>query len=675
MRQHNKTLITAALPYANGQIHVGHLAGAYLPADIYHRYLAGKGEKSLFICGSDEYGIAITIKAEEAKRTPQQQVDHFHEINKKLFSRMGIDFSHYSRTSLPHHAQRTQAIFKEHLHNGWIEKKTIHQLFSPAEGRFLADRYVVGTCPKCGYHEARGDECTKCGASFEATDLLNPVSKMTKKPLELKETEHYFFRFDLFKERLKKWLETKNFKPATMNFSRQYIEDLKPRCITRDLDWGVPLPIEGTKGKVLYVWYDAPIGYISATYDLQAEYVNEYWLDPKTRYVQFVGKDNTTFHSVLFPAMIMGQDTPYKLVDDLVVNEFLNLKGEKFSKSSGNSLDLESMLRWISPDQLRFYLSLIAPEHQDCDFSFEDLIVRVNSELVGKLGNFIHRTLTFIQSKIGSVPKVGVLEVEDQEFLNQIEALLDTGAANYENFSIKKAVETLLEMAQLSNRYFDHQKPWSLVKDPLAKNRLETILAVCLKAVQALLAQMGPVVPFATKQAWGFLGHAVVPPRAQAMSIEVERLEPPQPLFQKLEPPVKDETMSEPTEACQLQTAKTAPVPDHHKELTPMIEFSDFEKVDLRVALVLECVAVPKSEKLLQFTLDVAGEKRVILSGVRQFVQDPAALVGKKVAIVANLKPRKMMGIESHGMILSVMEEGVFEMLSFSSAPSGGRIG
>lgn len=675
MKRHAKTLITAALPYANGQIHVGHLAGAYLPADIYHRYLLSKGDESLFICGSDEYGIAITIKAEEAKRTPQQQVDHFHEINKKLFQRMGIDFSHFSRTTLKHHADRTQEIFKEHLKNGWIEKKTIHQLYSPVEGRFLADRYVVGTCPKCGFHEARGDECTKCGASFEATDLINPLSKMTRKPLELKETEHYFFRFDLFKERLKEWLETKNFKSSTMNFSRQYIEDLKPRCITRDLDWGVPLPIEGTKGKVLYVWYDAPIGYISATYDLKPQFVNDYWLDPKTRYVQFVGKDNTTFHSVLFPAMLMGQNTPYKLVDDLVVNEFLNLKGEKFSKSSGNSLDLDAMLKWISPDGLRFYLSLIAPEHQDCDFSFEDLVVRVNSELVGKLGNFIHRTLSFIQSRLGSVPKMGVMTQEDQGFIAQLHSLLDEGAAHYENFSIKKAAETLLEMAQTCNRYFDQQKPWSLVKDFSQRERLETILAVCIKAVQALLAQMQPILPHATKEAWGFLGVSEVPLRNRATALEIQELKDPYPLFQKLELELTEGTVSDSPLPSGLETAKTATIPHPAETPNSMIEFSDFEKVDLRVADVLDCVVVPKSEKLLQFTLDVGGEKRVILSGIRHFVADPSSLVGKKVAIVANLKPRKMMGIESHGMILSVVEKGTFEMLSFESAPSGGRIG
>ncbi len=674
MKRHTKTLITAALPYANGQIHVGHLAGAYLPADIYHRYLLSKGDDSLFICGSDEYGIAITIKAEEAKRSPQEQVDHFHEINKKLFQRMGIDFSHYSRTTLNHHALRTQQIFKEHLKNGWIEKKTIHQLYSPAEGRFLADRYVVGTCPKCGFHEARGDECTKCGASFEATDLLNPLSKMTRKPLELRETEHYFFRFDLFKERLKEWIETKNFKSSTMNFSRQYIEDLKPRCITRDLDWGVPLPIEGTKGKVLYVWYDAPIGYISATYDKQPQLVNDYWLDPKTRYVQFVGKDNTTFHSVLFPAMLMGQNTPYKLVDDLVVNEFLNLKGEKFSKSSGNSLDLEAMLKWISPDQLRFYLSLIAPEHQDCDFSFEDLVVRVNSELVGKLGNFIHRTLSFIHSRLGRIPLMGNLEEEDKSFLDQIGALLDEGGAHYENFSIKKATETLLEMAQACNRYFDHQKPWSLVKDPAQGERLETILAVCIKAVQALLAQMQPVLPFATKQAWGFLGLSDVPSRNKAFALDVRELTAPLPLFQKLELETKEGTVSDSIPAETMEPAKTATIPHLEENNAPMIEFSDFEKIDLRVADVLDCVVVPKSEKLLQFTLDVGGKKRVILSGIRHFISDPASLVGKKVAIVANLKPRKMMGIESHGMILSVVENATFEMLSFEKAPSGGKI-
>lgn len=672
MNKHKKTLITAALPYANGQIHVGHLAGAYLPADIYHRYLKSTGQDSLFICGSDEYGIAITIKAEEAKRSPKQQVDHFHEINRSLFMRMGIEFSHYSRTTLDHHAKRTQEIFLEHLKNGWIEKKTIHQLYSPVEGRFLADRYVVGTCPKCGYVAARGDECTKCGASFEATDLINPVSKMSLSPLELKETEHYFFRFDLFKDQLKTWLETRHFKPSTMNFSRQYIEDLKPRCITRDLDWGVPLPLPNTKGKVLYVWYDAPIGYISATYDKDPDLVASYWLDPKTRYVQFVGKDNTTFHSVLFPAMIMGQDTSYKLVDDLVVNEFLNLKGEKFSKSSGNSLDLESMLKWISPDQLRFYLSLIAPEHQDCDFSFEDLVVRVNAELVGKVGNYIHRTLSFIHTRIGHVPHQGNLNEDDHQFLLELDRLLQDGAKAYEGFSIKKGAEVLLEIAQLSNRYFDHQKPWALVKELADRKRLETVLWCCIKAVKATLIQMGPLMPFSTSIAWSYLGIDTIPKRNEGMDSPVLAIRPPVPLFHKLEPLAKETNVSNLNETAQQTPATASSVTAPAQK--SLIEFSDFEKVDLRVADVLMCELVPKSDRLLQFTLDVAGERRIILSGIRQFVQDHASLVGKKVAIVANLKPRKMMGIESHGMILSVLEGEKFELLSFAHAPSGGKI-
>ncbi|MBM3194951.1 MAG: class I tRNA ligase family protein, partial [Chlamydiae bacterium] len=512
----------------------------------------------------------------------------------------------------------------------------------------------------------------KCGASFEATDLINPVSKMSASPLELRETEHYFYRFDLFKDQLKTWLETRSFKPSTMNFSRQYIEDLKPRCITRDLDWGVPLPLPHTKGKVLYVWYDAPIGYISATYDKDPSLVDSYWLDPKTRYVQFVGKDNTTFHSVLFPAMIMGQDTPYKLVDDLVVNEFLNLKGEKFSKSSGNSLDLESMLCWISPDQLRFYLSLIAPEHQDCDFSFEDLVVRVNAELVGKVGNFIHRTLSFIHTRIGHVPHQGNLNEEDQQFLQELDRLLKCGELAYEGFSIKKGAETLLEIAQLSNRYFDHQKPWTLVKESVDHKRLETVLWCCIRAVKAILIQMGPLMPFATSIAWGYLGIDTVPKRAEGMDAAVLAIRPPVPLFQKLELLAKETNVSDLNPTAQQTVAIAAPVEASVQK--PLIEFSDFEKVDLRVADVLMCEPVAKSDRLLQFTLDVAGEKRVILSGIRQFVQDPTSLVGKKVAIVANLKPRKMMGIESHGMILSVLEGNKFEMLSFHHAPSGGKI-
>jgi methionyl-tRNA synthetase len=664
MSKFDKTLITAALPYANGTIHVGHLAGAYLPADIYHRYLQSIDKESLFICGSDEYGIAITIKAEEANRSPKQQVDHFHNINKDLFSKVGIDFSHYSRTTLAIHAKRTQEFFVEHFKNGYIEKKTIQQLYSPKENRFLADRYVLGTCPKCSYDKARGDECTKCGASFEATDLINPVSKMSGSKLELKETQHYFFRFDLFKDTLKAWLETRSFKPSTMNFSRQYIEDLKPRCISRDLDWGIPIPLPDTEGKVLYVWYDAPIGYISATEDLDPSLVQRFWLDKNTRYVQFIGKDNTTFHSVLFPAMIMGQDQPYKLVDDLVVNEFLNLKGEKFSKSSGNSLDLAKMLEWISPDQIRFYLSFIAPEHQDSDFSFDDLVVRVNAELVGKLGNFVHRTLKFIEMHLQQIPQKKELNSQDEEFLEHLNQHIILGATAFENFSIKKALELLLDMAQLSNRYFDQQKPWVLVKNVENHDRLHTVLFVCLQAVKALLTQMGPILPFAAKKGWHMLGIDKVPSRKDGMHLQVHQIQNITPLFEKLELKIMETPQEQPAIIAEVAHPQKA-----------AIEFADFEKIDLRVADVLQCEAVPKSEKLLKFTLDVGGQTRVILSGIKNFVASPEELVGKKVAIVANLKPRKMMGIESHGMILSVVQDGKFELLNFTTAPSGAAIG
>ncbi|MES2121665.1 MAG: methionine--tRNA ligase, partial [Chlamydiota bacterium] len=367
---HQKILITSALPYANGPLHFGHVAGAYLPADCYARFERLKGSHVHFVCGSDEYGIAITLSAELAGRTPQQHVDLFHEINKNLFNQLNFSFDHFSRTTWPGHVKTTQEYFKDLLANGYIEEKTTDQLYSETESKFLADRYVVGTCPKCGFAEARGDECQKCGASYEATDLLQPRSKLTGSPLIRKPTKHFFLRFDLFKEKLSEWIGKKDWKPNVIQFAKSYIEDLKPRGITRDMEWGVPIPLPGTEGKVFYVWFDAPIGYISASREWaelhgKPESWRDYWCDPQTKLVQFVGKDNIPFHAVFFPAMTMGQNQPYKLVDELPANEFYNLEGKQFSKSDNWTIDLDTFFKQFTADQIRYAIASNAPETQD----------------------------------------------------------------------------------------------------------------------------------------------------------------------------------------------------------------------------------------------------------------------------------------------------------------------
>ncbi|MBM3184034.1 MAG: methionine--tRNA ligase, partial [Chlamydiae bacterium] len=391
-------LITSALPYANGPIHFGHIAGAYLPGDCYARFQRLIGNDVLYLCGSDEYGVAITLSAELAKRTPKQQVDLFHKVNQTLFEKLHFSFDHFGRTTWQGHAAIVQEFFKNLEKKGFIEEKTENHLYSEKEGRFLADRYVVGTCPKCGFEEARGDECQRCASSYEATDLKNPRSKMTGVPLILKPSAHLYLRFDRFKDDLAKWVQSKQWKENVVRFAMRYVDELKPRAITRDTEWGIPVP--GRPGKVFYVWFDAPIGYISIAQEWaqkkgDPKLWEKYWLESKTKLVHFIGKDNIPFHAVFFPAMLMGQDKTYKLPDEIPANEFLLLEGRQFSKSEGWTIDLEDFFLRYTSDQARYVMAANAPETADAEFSWRDFQMRCNAELLGKFGNFIHRVLTF----------------------------------------------------------------------------------------------------------------------------------------------------------------------------------------------------------------------------------------------------------------------------------------
>lgn len=507
-----KTLITSALPYANGPLHFGHIAGAYLPGDAYARFARLQGDDVLYLCGSDEHGIAITLSAEQQGRTPQEQVDHFHAINKELFDKMDFSFDHFSRTTWPGHVAPTQQFFLDLLHNGFIEERVTNQLYSEAEKRFLADRYVVGTCPHCKHPEARGDECTLCGASFEATDLINPRSKLTGAPLTTKPTKHWFLMLDRSKEALLKWLSTKQWKPNVVNFIQRYIEELLPRSITRDLDWGIPVPLPGTEGKVLYVWFDAPIGYLSAAMEWsilqgQPDRWKDYWCDPETRLVQFIGKDNLPFHAVLFPAMTMGQNAPYKLVDDLPANEFLQLEGRQFSKSEGWTIDLETFFKRYSVDQIRYVLAANAPETSDSEFTWKDFQLRCNAELAGKWGNFANRVLLFLQKQCeGKIPQEEPLAEIDHNFLEDIRLLTEQARQHYKNFRLRLVCQTIMELAQKGNVYFDTKKPWSEAKAENTRPSMLTTLRCCLTCLQALCVIALPITPTSAKVLWGFLG-------------------------------------------------------------------------------------------------------------------------------------------------------------------------
>jgi methionyl-tRNA synthetase len=534
-----KILITSALPYANGPIHFGHIAGAYLPADCFARFCRLRGDDVLYICGSDEYGVAITLTAEMAGRTPQEHVDLFHAVNQELFAKLGFQFDHYSRTTSSCHAPIVQQFFKDLLANGYIEEKVTEQLYSKADQKFLADRYVVGTCPRCGHTEARGDECQKCGASYEATDLKNPRSKLSGASLVKKPTKHWFLRFDLFKDQLKAWLLSKTWKPNVAQFALAYIDDLKPRAITRDGTWGVPIPLPNTEGKVLYVWFDAPIGYISATEEWDSKRWKDFWLDPATRYVQFIGKDNIPFHAVFFPAMIMGQNTPYKLVDDLPANEFFNLEGKQFSKSDGWMIDLKTFFEHFTADQIRYAIAANAPETQDSEFSWKDFQLRCNSELLGKYGNLANRVLVFIARHAeGKIPAASC----DEEFCSKLALLAVEAAQAYDSYHLRKASQLIMEIAQVGNAYFDAKKPWQLAKTPENHPEMLKVLASCLECLKTLALVSSPIIPSTAAKLWLLLGQKA--PLDRWEHVLKTPLKPhtplPQPeiLFQRVEDPV-----------------------------------------------------------------------------------------------------------------------------------------
>ncbi len=503
-----RVLITSALLYGNGSLHFGHLAGSYLPAEIYARFARFTGHETLFICGLDEYGAAVTLSAGKNGQSPQDHVDFYYKEALKNFGRFDFSFDHFSRTTWPRHKEAVIEFFEDLKSQNYVEKITTEQLYSEKDQKFLADRYVEGVCPKCKFENARGDECPKCGASYEANELTNPKSKLSGSPLTLKETEHFFLRLDLFKDQLLDFLSEKNWRPQVINMAKQYAEDAKPRCITRDLNWGIAVP--GEEGKVFYVWFDAPIGYISASKDW-AEEINKpkewekYWLEPETKYVQFVGKDNIPFHSVFFPAMVMGQKKPYKQVDELPANAFFHYEGRKFSKSDGWFIDLDDFFSKYSSDQIRYCLAANAPEQDDSEFSWKDFQMRVNAELVGKFGNFINRTLVFIAQKVnGEVLEPKNARDRDKQYLKDVSNLTDIIKEAYSSFHVRKATQLIMELATLSNVYFDETKPWELAKKDIS--RMREVLAHCLIGIKALAVVSLPIIPEAANKIWKMLG-------------------------------------------------------------------------------------------------------------------------------------------------------------------------
>ncbi len=674
-----KILITSALPYANGPLHFGHIAGAYLPGDCYARFQRLMQNDVLYICGSDEYGVAITLSADLAGRTPKEHVDIFHAVNRNLFAKLNISFDHYSRTTYPGHVAPVHQFFKDLLANGYIEERVTDQLYSEADGKFLADRYVTGTCPRCGFQKARGDECPDCGASYEATDLINPCSKLTQAPLVRRPTRHWFLLLDKFKERLTQWLEAKPWKPNVVNFIKGYIQEMHPRAITRDSTWGVPIPLPGTEGKVLYVWFDAPIGYISSSMEWaekvgQPNLWKEYWCDPNTKLVHFIGKDNIPFHAAIFPAMTMGQNQPYKLVDELPANEFLKLEGRQFSKSEGWYIDLEDFFTRYSVDQVRYAIAANAPETADSEFTWKEFQNRCNSELLGKYGNLVNRVLVFARNNCASrVPMTLALEPIDETFIKEMRALADQAAESYSDFRVRRACQIIMELAQLGNVYFDAKKPWQDAKAEGTRPRMETTIVCCLECLKTLALISSPVIPTTAAQVFKMLGFENELAKAswkQVLESHIplgQTLQEPRILFQKIEDgQIEQEIAKLHQMAAQHETAK----PISYAPLKAAIEIEEVRKLDLRVGIVKQAVPVPKSKKLLQLQVDLGFEQRTVVAGIGQSYK-PEQLIGKRVVIVANLKPATLMGIESQGMLLAGHGGDGLEVLNVGELPPG----
>jgi methionyl-tRNA synthetase len=513
---------------------------------------------------------------------------------------------------------------------------------------------VVGTCPKCGDPEARGDECTHCGASFDATELKDPRSKLTGAKLIRRPTKHWFLRLDLFKDKLESWLETKAWKPNVVNFIKGYIKDLHPRAITRDSTWGVPIPLPDTEGKVLYVWFDAPIGYISATIDGFPDRWKDFWLDPEVKLVNFIGKDNIPFHAAIFPAMVMGQNTPYKLVDELPANEFYKLEGRQFSKSEGWSIDLDDFFTRYTADQIRYAIAANAPETADSEFTWSDFQQRCNAELLGKYGNLVNRVLVFIKNRLkGISPKASDLEPLDQETLEKAKLLVNEIKDSYQNFRLRRAAQGVMELAALGNVYFDAKKPWIDAKEEATKPRMQTTLAICLELIQAMAVVSSPIVPDAAHKIWQML--ALKKPMIWSEILTAPfpaevLLGEPEVLFRRIE---DAEVQAEVAKLSEMfKKARAAKAIAEASALKPAIDREAFEKIDLRVGLILKAEPLPKSKKLLKLEVDLGFEKRQILSGIAAHYK-PEALIGKKVVVVANLKTAKLMGVESQGMILA----------------------
>ncbi|WP_321295146.1 methionine--tRNA ligase [Marinifilum fragile] len=664
MKKFNRTLVTTALPYANGPVHVGHLAGVYVPADIYVRYLRMKGEDVLLIGGSDEHGVPITIKAQKEGITPQDVVDKYHNIIKDSFEKFGISFDIYSRTSNKVHHETASEFFKTLHEKGEFVEKTSEQYYDAEANQFLADRYITGTCPHCKSEGAYGDQCESCGTSLNATDLIDPRSSITGNKPELKETKHWYLPLDKYEPYLKQWIleEHKEWKPNVYGQCKSWLDNgLHPRAVTRDLNWGVPVPVEGGEGKVLYVWFDAPIGYISATKEHTPDW-EKYWKAEDSKMVHFIGKDNIVFHCIIFPSMLKAEGS-YILPENVPSNEFLNLEGDKISTSRNWAVWLHEYLEEFpeKQDVLRYVLTANAPETKDNDFTWKDYQARNNNELVAILGNFVNRALVLTHKYFdGKVPAAGELNDFDKETLAEIPTIKAQVEKNLETYHFREALKEAMNLARLGNKYLADTEPWKVIKTD--EERVKTIMNICLQISTNLSTLMEPFLPFSANKlreflnieplAWDNIGENVIEVGHQINKASL--------LFEKIE----DETIQ--AQVDKLLATKAANEAAN-KPVAPAkenINFNDFMKMDVRVGTIIEAEKVAKTKKLLKLTVDTGIDQRTIVSGIAEHYK-PEEIIGKQVSILVNLEPKKLKGIESQGMIL--MAEDADGKLSFVS--------
>lgn len=656
--------VTSALPYANGPVHIGHLAGCYLPADIYVRYLRSKGEDVKFICGSDEHGVPITIKAKKEGITPQQVVDKYHKMMGDSFKEFGISFDIYSRTSSKTHHETASEFFKTLYDKGVFKEEITEQYFDVKANQFLADRYIVGTCPKCGNDNAYGDQCEKCGSTLNATDLIHPKSTLSGEKPVMKKTKNWFLPLDTMQPRIEAYIDShKEWKSNVFGQCKSWLNaGLQPRAMTRDLDWGVKVPVEGAEGKVLYVWFDAPIGYISATKDLTLDW-EKYWKDKETKLVHFIGKDNIVFHCIIFPAMLMAEGS-YILPENVPANEFLNLEGDKISTSRNWAVWLHEYLLEFKDKQdvLRYTLCANAPETKDNDFTWKDFQAKNNNELVAILGNFVNRTLVLTHKYYGGkAPVTNEYTKEDELLLEEISKFPSKISASIEQYRFREALGELMNLARLGNKYLADNEPWILIKTD--EKRVQTVMNVSLQISANLAVLMEPFLPFTSKKLSSMLNLNTDLKWNDALRTNLlspgHQINTASLLFDKVE----DETIT--AQVQKLADSKKMNEENNIAETAaskPETSFEDFSKMDIRVGTILEAERVPKTDKLLKLLIDTGIDKRIVVSGIAAYYK-PEDIIGQQVSILINLAPRKIKGIESQGMIL--MAESNSGELSF----------